>query len=155
MDEQRAAARLRPAQVTVELTEGQPVEDLPRLVRSLEWLRTRGYSVSIDDVGPATPLARKLFDLAFTGMKLDKSVVQGSAVNPETMGFLRTMVNAAKQHGLSIVAEGITTRALWDLMLAEGVDYGQGFLIARPLPLTAIPIWLDAFRNGTSAAGLP
>jgi EAL domain-containing protein (putative c-di-GMP-specific phosphodiesterase class I) len=44
-----------------------------------------------------------------------------------------------------VVAEGVETPAIWNEMRALGVDEAQGFLVARPLPLAAVPIWSNAW----------
>ena len=55
LEEQRAAAGVAANRIIVELTESQPVDDIPGLRRSLDYLRALGYGVAIDDVGPAVP----------------------------------------------------------------------------------------------------
>jgi EAL domain-containing protein (putative c-di-GMP-specific phosphodiesterase class I) len=147
---QRAAAGVVPAQVAVELTESRPVEDLAALRRSLEYLRGLGYGVSIDDVGPTMQRLDSLLQLPFTCLKLDKDIVQRSEYDTEALDFLRRTTAAAQANHMSVVAEGVATVALWDLMHSLGVDQAQGFLVARPLPAAAVPIWLDAWRS-TSA----
>jgi EAL domain-containing protein (putative c-di-GMP-specific phosphodiesterase class I) len=47
-----------------------------------------------------------------------------------------------------VVAEGVETQALWDRLLALGVQEAQGFLIARPMPAAAVPLWWDGWRAG-------
>ena len=44
----------------------------------------------------------------------------------------RKRIEASRELGLKIIAEGIETRAEWDWIRAHGVDYVQGFLFARP-----------------------
>jgi EAL domain-containing protein (putative c-di-GMP-specific phosphodiesterase class I) len=150
LEEQRIAAGLAAEHIVVELTESRPVDDIPILRRSLERLRGLGYGAAIDDVGPAVPRLAPLLELPFTSLKLDKDLVQQVNESAEICGFLATTIVQAKAHGLTVVAEGVETDAIWDRMCDLGADEVQGFLAARPLPVGAVPIWWDAWM-GTAA----
>jgi len=147
LEEQRAKSGLGAEQIIVELTESRPVEDVPMLRRSLDRLRTLGYGAAIDDVGPAVPRLAPLLDLPFTSLKLDKDLVQQVNHSDEIRGFLEDTIHQARRHGLTVVAEGVETNAIWNRMQSMGADHAQGFLAARPLPLAAVPIWWDSWIN--------
>jgi EAL domain-containing protein (putative c-di-GMP-specific phosphodiesterase class I) len=147
LDEQRIAAGLAADHIVIELTESRPVDDTAMLRRSLERLRGLGYGAAIDDVGPAVPRLAPLLELPFTSLKLDKDLVQQVNDSAEICAFLATTIVQAKAHGLSVVAEGVETEAIWDRMCDLGADEVQGFLAARPLPVGAVPIWWDAWMG--------
>ncbi len=147
MEQQRVAHGIPADRIIVELTESQPVHDFVGLRRALEQLRGLGYGVAIDDVGPAVPRLRPLLDLPFTSLKLDKELVKQVDGSPAIQAFLEKTVKDAKQHGLTVVAEGVETETIWAMMRTMGVDFAQGFLAARPLPLAAVPIWLRAWST--------
>jgi EAL domain-containing protein (putative c-di-GMP-specific phosphodiesterase class I) len=150
LEEQRAAAGIQADDVIVELTESRPVEDLDTLRVSLEWLRARGYRVAIDDVGPAVPRIARLLDLPFTAIKLDMSMVRRAEEEPDIQAFLTDTIARAHARRISVVAEGVETVPLWRAMKAMGVDAAQGFLVARPLPVAAVPVWLKAWNETPS-----
>jgi EAL domain-containing protein (putative c-di-GMP-specific phosphodiesterase class I) len=150
LDERLAAMGLGPDQVQIELTESRPVEDFAALGRSLERLRTLGYRISIDDVGPGVKNLDKLLALPFTGLKLDKGIVRligtlgpGSLVAP-------LVLEQARARGLTVVAEGVESREMWDRLRSLGVQEAQGYFIARPLPAAAVPVWLEDWRATTN-----
>jgi EAL domain-containing protein (putative c-di-GMP-specific phosphodiesterase class I) len=145
LEEQRAAAGIAANRVIIELTESRPVDDIPTLRRSLEHLRMLGYGIAIDDVGPAVPRLEPLLELPFTSLKLDKVLVQQVATSNAARNFLATTTDNAKARGFTVVAEGIETEAVWDQMAALGVDEVQGFLVARPLPVAAVPVWWESW----------
>lgn len=147
LEEQRHAAGLPADQIVIELTESRPVDDIPMLSKSLERLRALGYGAAIDDVGPAVPRLAPLLDLPFTSLKLDKELVQKVLQSPEIETFLATTIAQGKAHGLTVVAEGVETAAIWDRMRQLGADQVQGFLAARPLPVAAIPVWWDSWTG--------
>jgi len=147
LEEQRLAAGLAADQIVIELTESRPVDDIAMLCRSLDRLRGLGYGAAIDDVGPAVPRLAPLLELPFTSLKLDKDLVQRVNDSAEICAFLDTTIVQAKAHGLTVVAEGVETQAIWDRVCELGADEIQGFLAARPLPVAAVPIWWDAWMG--------
>ena len=151
LEEQRIAAGLAADNIIIELTESRPVDDIPTLLRSLEWLRALGYGAAIDDVGPAVPRLAPLLSLPFTSLKLDKDLVQQVGDSESIRTFLADTIVQAKAHGLTVVAEGVETDAIWDRMRELGADQVQGFLAARPLPVAAVPIWWDAWMGQASS----
>jgi EAL domain-containing protein (putative c-di-GMP-specific phosphodiesterase class I) len=142
LDAQRRTAGIEAEQVIIELTESRPVEDVAGLRRAIERLRTAGYGVVIDDVQPAVPLLQALMELPFTGVKLDKGLVQLLAEDAGLSDFTLGIVGVAKARGLTVTAEGVEDLASWDRMAGLGVDMAQGYLIARPLLAVAVPVWL-------------
>ena len=143
----RSAAGVLPGRIVIELTESRPVQDFATLRQALETVRTRGYRVVIDDVGPAVPRLAPLLELPFTGLKLDKELVQKVTASADAAAFLRQTIGQAKAHGLTVVAEGVETGEIWAAMHDLGADEAQGFLAARPLPVAAVPIWLEHWAN--------
>ncbi len=147
LDARRDALGLRPEQLQIELTESRPVEDFAALARSLEQLRALGYRISIDDVGPGVPNLDRLLTLPFSGLKLDKGIVRSMDTRGPEASFAPRVIEQARTHGLTVVAEGVETSAMWDRLRALGVQEAQGFFIARPLPARAVPLWLEAWRS--------
>jgi EAL domain-containing protein (putative c-di-GMP-specific phosphodiesterase class I) len=145
LEAQRDMFGIPAGRIVIELTESRPVEDFPMLRRSLDRLRSLGYGVAIDDAGPAVPRLAELLDLPFTSLKLDKELVKDVAACPAIRDALAATIAQGKWHGLTVVAEGVESAVIWDRMRALGVDEAQGFLVARPLPLAAVPMWSEAW----------
>jgi EAL domain-containing protein (putative c-di-GMP-specific phosphodiesterase class I) len=145
LEVQRLAYGIPAERVIIELTESRPVEDFVALRGPLEHLRKLGYRVAIDDVGPAVPGLAQLLELPFTSLKLDKELVQRVEDNAEIASVLGDVVYQAHRRGLIVVAEGVETTSLWHHMQALGADEAQGFLVARPLPVAAVPVWLESW----------
>ncbi len=101
--------------------------------------------MAIDDAGPAVPWLAELLDLPFTSLKLDKDLIARMAGSDTVRRFVAATVTQAKARGMTVVAEGVETMAIWDRMHALGIDEAQGFWVGRPLPLAAVPIWTEAW----------
>ena len=149
LEAQREAAGIAVDRVAIELTESRPVEDLPVLRQALDRLRRAGYRVALDDVGPKVPRLTELLDLPFTAVKLDKSVIRQSA-GSSAPGYLSRLVETCKSRGLLVIAEGAERDDDLARMKAAGADWAQGYRIARPLPVGALPVWRQAWAEGMS-----
>jgi EAL domain-containing protein (putative c-di-GMP-specific phosphodiesterase class I) len=134
LDGRRAAFGLSPEQVQIELTESRPVEDFAALGRSLDHLRTLGYRISIDDVGPAVKNLDRLLTLPFTGLKLDKGIVRLLGTQGPGAGLAPRVFEQALARGMTVVAEGVETETQADLLKSLHCDEMQGFLFSRPIP---------------------
>ena len=142
LERQRSGAGFSPSDVVVELTESRPVCDLPGLEAAMRRWRSAGYRLAVDDVGPDMPHHRALLGLPFDAMKFAMEVVSGSAGSEEARAYLGGTAALAKRQGLMVVAEGVEDQAGWDRVAALGADAVQGFMVARPLPAGAVPVWL-------------
>jgi EAL domain-containing protein (putative c-di-GMP-specific phosphodiesterase class I) len=142
----RMMTGIPPERILIELTESRPVWDIPVLAAALARWQMAGYRIAIDDLGPSMVNQTELFELPFHTVKLDKDIVLQSQVDRLAERYLQRTVANAQSRPLSIIAEGIEDEALWIRMRDMGVDQAQGFLVARALPASALPIWLDAWN---------
>lgn len=154
MDAQRRAAGLRATQVVIELTESQPVTDLPALRRATERFRAAGYRAVIDDVAPSVPFVTELMEMDFSGLKLDKGLVQTIPHCAASRMFAQQTIAHASARGLTVTAEGVEDLETWQRMRDMGAHHAQGFFIAHPLAAADVPGWIVRWHAGP-AAGLP
>jgi EAL domain-containing protein (putative c-di-GMP-specific phosphodiesterase class I) len=134
-------ARLPRARLAIELTETSPVIDRARLATSLRRLRRAGHDVMLDDF-VLGDTRRSLLRLPFSGVKLDRSLVQQLPVAARA----RNEVRALARQGLTLTAEGVSSPELWRGLRHLGIARVQGFLVARPLPISALSAWARKWR---------
>lgn len=120
----------------LEVTETAVLADPVRVAARLEELRTLGVRIAFDDFGTGYSSLRHLSQLPVDVIKLDRTFV--SALDrPEgrrDRAILVAVTTAARELGISVVAEGVEdTKQLAELRRA-GCDYGQGFLFSEPRP---------------------
>jgi EAL domain-containing protein (putative c-di-GMP-specific phosphodiesterase class I) len=149
MDDEVKTAGVAASRVVIELTESQVVADLHHLRQVVERLRHAGYNVALDDVSPAMPHYAALLDMPFTAVKIDKDVVRRGAVTRDAADFVERIIAVAKARDLMVVVEGVEDVRTWNRMRRAGADLAQGHVIARPLPASVLPVWLDAWRART------
>ena len=121
--------------VVIEITEHAQVDDYDALRAALAPLRERGAQLAIDDVGAGFANLRHILRLAPDIVKLDLSLTQEIARDPAREALASSLVGFAGGVGASIVAEGISSDEDLALLRTLGVDYGQGFHLARPSSL--------------------
>ncbi|WP_431269838.1 EAL domain-containing protein [Dankookia sp. P2] len=138
---------LGPRQVALELTETTPVLDLAELHRALLRLRRAGYRVLLDDVALGDGRTR-LHRLPFSGLKLDRSMVERLPFEAHGRQEVRRLVQAAEARGQAVIAEGVSDGRIWAALCDLGVHYAQGFAVSRPLPAAALPGWWAGWRGG-------
>jgi len=102
--------------------------------------------LAIDDFGTGYSNLVQLQNIPFDELKLDRSFIQGAAWNPAARDILESSVELAKKLNMTVVAEGVETRADWDLVAALGCDLAQGYYIARPMPGAELPVWLKSWH---------
>jgi EAL domain-containing protein (putative c-di-GMP-specific phosphodiesterase class I) len=121
--------------LVIEITEHAQVDDYDALESALAPLRERGAQLAIDDVGAGFANLRHILRLAPDIVKLDLTLTQEIARDPARKALATSLVDFADGVGVSIAAEGISSDEDLELLRSLGVDYGQGFYLARPSPL--------------------
>jgi len=121
--------------IVIEITEHAQVDDYDALAAALAPLRERGAQLAIDDVGAGFANLRHILRLAPDIVKLDLSLTQEISRDPARRALATSLVGFAGGVGARIVAEGISSDEDLTLLRALGVNYGQGFYLARPSAL--------------------
>jgi sensor c-di-GMP phosphodiesterase-like protein len=135
-------------QVVVEITEREPFADLNSAKAAAARLRGAGFRLAIDDVGVGHSGLSHLQSLGANILKIDKFFVDSIDLDPTARSIVEVLVRLARQLGMSVVAEGIESRAQVEALLACGVAQGQGFHLLAPLSV-------EAFIELTKGHGAP
>ncbi len=125
-----------PKRLVVEVTEHHQVTDFEHLKGSLSRLRQHAR-IAIDDVGAGYAGLRFIVDLEPDLLKLDISLTRDVDKDPARQELTAAMVRLARGIGCKLVAEGVEQAAERAVLAEIGVDYGQGYLFAAPMPLVA------------------
>ncbi len=148
-----ASSGLEPQAIMLELTESALLRRDERLHSELAELKGIGVKLAIDDFGTGYSSLSYLRDLPIDVVKMDKSFVEGIADSDQRLALAEGIIQIAKTLSLDVVAEGIETEVQRDLLSSMGCHYGQGFLLAMPMPLTEAE---ELARHGfSSAAPIP
>jgi EAL domain-containing protein (putative c-di-GMP-specific phosphodiesterase class I) len=140
---------LDPALLTLELTEGILVRDLPFAARQLAVLRAAGIRISLDDFGTGYSSLSYLASLSVDTIKLDRSFLNRDFAGDSAI--IRSVITMAHGIGLRVVAEGVETHQQRDRLKDLNCDELQGFYYSRPMPADAVSVFLDS-REAEPAA---
>lgn len=123
---------LSPQDVVFEITERHSIRDFGMFHRTLQYYRSQGYSLAIDDMGTGYSGLMRIAFLRPEYLKVDMSLVRGIDSNPMQRALVETLVTFADKVGGTLIAEGIETATEFSSLRGMGVRYGQGYYLARP-----------------------
>lgn len=128
------SSNLTPASLKLEITESAAMENAEQSIKILNGLKNLGVQLSIDDFGTGYSSLSYLHRLPFDSLKIDRSFVIEVGERGENSEVLQTIVSLAKNLKMWTIAEGIETESQLDILQNLGCDYGQGYLMSKPLP---------------------
>ena len=143
------ASGLESRALTLELTETALLRRDDRLHADLAELKEIGVKLAIDDFGTGYSSLSYLRELPIDVVKMDKSFVDGIAESEQRLALAEGIIQIARTLRLEVVAEGIESEVQRDLLTAAGCHYGQGYLLAMPMPPNEAE---ELARNGFPAA---
>ncbi len=124
--------------IILEITEHAQIEDYEVLDEVLRWLRRRGGRVAVDDAGAGFASLRHILALAPDIIKLDISLTRNIDSDGARHALARALITFAEDIQAMMIAEGIETQGELEALRELGVEYGQGFHLARPARLDAV-----------------
>ena len=136
--EQVAACGLAPHRIVLEITERTYAvyEGLFREV--LSRFRQQNFRIAVDDVGTGYSNLTSLAEIEPDYLKFDNVFVRGIDRRRTKQDLLEALMSFARKMKTKVIAEGIETREELKVLQSLGVPYGQGFLLARPMPIADI-----------------
>lgn len=105
-------------------------------------LREYGIQLAIDDFGTGYSSLAYLQRLPVDVIKIDRCFI--ADLDQAGRKLLLAMVSMARGLGFRVVVEGVETAEQQSLLAAIGVDYLQGYFIARPIAANAVNSWLSS-----------
>ncbi|HEX8756261.1 MAG TPA: EAL domain-containing protein [Steroidobacteraceae bacterium] len=144
---------LAPELFCFELTENATIASIARASELMEKIRTLGCGIALDDFGTGLSSLSYLRQLPVTMLKIDGSFVRDVVRDPRAESMVRAIAQLARTMSLTTVAEYVETEEIRARVATLGVDYGQGFAIAKPLPLDEVLAELAASAEAAPGAG--
>ena len=133
---------LDPSQVIIEVTESCLFNELNDSLDILTRLRLKGFKLSIDDYGTGYSSMKQLKSVPFTELKIDQSFVKEADTDSEARIICESTVELGHKLNMSVIAEGIETERVFNLLKELGCNEGQGYFIAKPLAADDFDQWI-------------
>lgn len=135
-----------PDSVVIELTENQPALGYNLLREATLHYRELGFEVAIDDLGEGFSGLRLWSELRPDFVKIDKHFIQRINQDPVKLQFVRSIQHIAENSGSHVIAEGVETQPELMIIKDLGIEFAQGYYIARPSHIPAVSVSPEASR---------
>ncbi|WP_296482357.1 EAL domain-containing protein [Rhodoferax sp.] len=130
--------------LSVEITEGALTNESSNVREKLDYLRTAGVQLSIDDFGTGCSSMLSLKKLNVDFLKIDMSFVHELATSRDCRSIAEMIIVMAHKLGLKVIAEGVETVEQRDWLKEAKCDYAQGYFFSAPVSSQALGALLKA-----------
>jgi diguanylate cyclase (GGDEF)-like protein/PAS domain S-box-containing protein len=148
------ASGLRPARLTIEVTESIMMETSPATLANADALREMGVAISMDDFGTGYSSLSHLARLPVTEIKIDRSFMSGLEDNEAVQGLVTSVIRIGEALKLRVVAEGVETPQQRDFLEARGCDVLQGYLFSEAQTADGFVRWLEKHEPTKGVPGV-
>lgn len=133
-----------PELIELELTERLFSDKLNEMAKVMEDLKNLGIRWSIDDFGTGYSSLNLLKELPVDIIKIDKAFLDETETSEVSRVIIRKTVELTRELNKLVVCEGVETSAQADYLRTICCDVAQGFLYAKPMPMSEFEVLLDA-----------
>lgn len=146
------ANQLEPQAVEVEVTESVFLgHHTGTVARTLRKLADAGVGITLDDFGTGFASLTHLKQHPVSTIKIDRSFVSEIETDTDAATIVDALASLANSLRISIVAEGVETKAQLAFLRQRHCTAGQGYLFARPMPAFQVPAFLRKWRRKPNA----
>lgn len=124
---------INPHNIIFEITENTPIKDFRQLRNILDYYSQQGYKIALDDAGTGYSGLALLVETHPNFIKVDKEVIREIDKNKIKQDLTAYFLKFSEITNIDIIAEGIETEEELRTLIDLGVQYGQGYLIQKPI----------------------
>ena len=135
--------RLPAGAICFEITETAAISNLARVVHFMQALKKLGCKFSLDDFGSGLSSFTYLKNLPVDYLKIDGQFISNVAEDNVDEQMVRAIHEVGNAMGIETIAERVETRQVLDKLGTLGVEFAQGYYIARPTSVDAFEPWSD------------
>ncbi|MET0207593.1 MAG: EAL domain-containing protein, partial [Burkholderiaceae bacterium] len=134
------------SRLCLEITESVALHDLDNTRRFIDQVRSFGVKVALDDFGAGYTSFSYLKELPADVLKIDGNFIVNINAHPANVAIVEAIVSLAVNLGMKTIAEWAEDAATVQTLHEIGVDYVQGYVVARSMPP-------ERLLEGRSSAG--
>lgn len=138
------ATKINPSQMVFEVIESSQVNDKRHLLDIVNYYRSQGYGVALDDLGSGYSSLNLLAELKPDYVKIDQELVRNIHNHPIKQVMIEKICEMSQKIGIQVICEGIETQEELEKIKTYPIDYYQGYLFAKPMPYEKIKTYLDS-----------
>jgi EAL domain-containing protein (putative c-di-GMP-specific phosphodiesterase class I) len=125
-------AHLSPDRLVIEITEKLVIDNYTLFRESMAYFTDLGVSLAVDDVGAGYSGLESIASLKPHFLKIDTVLSRDVHMSTINQAIVKSILAIARDIGATVIAEGIQSPDEAKALEALGVDFGQGFYLARP-----------------------
>jgi EAL domain-containing protein (putative c-di-GMP-specific phosphodiesterase class I) len=147
---------ISPSRIMLEITETAAISTGDIALQVLKRIQNAGFKLSIDDYGTGATSMEYLKKVPASELKIDRSFVANIAESRSDFVLVSSTIALAKSLGMDVIAEGIESKEIVELLRSLDCYGGQGYYFAKPMGLDAAVNFItgDKLRiSGASAVG--
>jgi diguanylate cyclase (GGDEF)-like protein/PAS domain S-box-containing protein len=129
-----------PGDICFEITESSVVANFDHARRFIEVLHGMGCEFALDDFGSGLSSFSNLKTLPMDYLKIDGSFIRSLGTDHVNQAVVAAMIELSRSLNFRVVAEQVEDQSSLDAVKEMGIDFVQGFIIARPQPLSILPV---------------
>ncbi len=123
------------SKICFEITETAAITNLGYATKFIENLRAKGCSFSLDDFGSGLSSFAYLKNLPVDYLKIDGVFVKDILDDEVDLAMVKSINEVGHVMNKKTIAEFVENQSIYLLLKELGVDYAQGYGIAKPQPL--------------------
>lgn len=135
---------LEPSLLKLEVTESAYMDNPRQLMDAIIYLQRQGFSILMDDFGSGYSSLNMLKDMPIDILKIDMKFLDEVSVSGRAANVLTSVVRMAKWLEMEVVAEGVETKAQFDMLRSIGCDCVQGYYFSKPVPVAQFQLLLTS-----------
>ena len=136
-----------PRLLELEITESLLMHDVEGALRVLTSLKRMGIRIAIDNFGSGYVSLSALKSFPLDTVKIDRSFIRDVESQAEDKALTGAVIAMGKSLSLTVVAQGVETRAQADYLRENACDELQGFYFAKPVPADQFEVLLRAHQE--------
>ena len=132
--------QIPPQFICFEITETVAIANLPQAKLMITQLQELGCRFALDDFGSGMSSFAYLKNLPVDFLKIDGIVIRELLDNPINSAIIQSFHQVAQVMGIATIAEFVDTESKLVQLKSLGIDYAQGYWIAKPQPFPKLQL---------------
>lgn len=124
--------------ITLEITESMLIDNIEKVVETLQCLNEMGIHISIDDFGTGYSSLSYLKRFPIHTLKIDRSFVRDIVTDKNDRTIVAAIIAMAHSLEIDVIAEGIETEEQLSFLIAQKCNHYQGYYFSKPVPVSDI-----------------
>jgi diguanylate cyclase (GGDEF)-like protein len=115
-----------------EITETDMIKNFTIALANLQYFRSKGCKISLDDFGTGMSSYAYLSELEIDTLKIDGTFIKGIDKDKQKQAIVDSMIMLSTRLGFTTVAEFVETNEEYATLKRSGIEFCQGYLLHKP-----------------------